>query len=285
MMKKWGALSLAILATFVRIIRRGKIIFIRLHAVEPSPQAFVQTDEFEFSDDDDCSSVSSEEEEEGNSPMTSFEDQQDVDKDFRVKGSSFYLKLQWQNSISRHMRRRRSGGERFAWSQFTSSKNVVKLWDSLGLGLDVFEENNDNDSRRVVSIWDFKKDEKNSNFSSWHWTIPAVASPKMVFTAERNEKGDGVVLGGYDIRMRRRIPAVSAEWCSPSAAVTEMLTVSTGGVEKVYVRDEITGLLTVGDVRNVTAPLENVTDCDGDRWWDADADIVDDEFGFVDGSR
>ncbi|KAL2519048.1 Uncharacterized protein Adt_15295 [Abeliophyllum distichum] len=221
--------------TEIIFLRRGKTIFIRVHAVEPSPQAFVQTDEFEFSDDDDCSSVSSEEEKEGNSPMTSFEDQQDVDEDFRVKGSNFYLKLQWQNSISRHMRRRRSGRE--------------------------------------------------SNFSRWHWTIPAVASPKMVFTAERNKKGDGVVLGGYDKRMRRRVPEVSAEWCSPTAAVTEMVTVSTGGIEKVYVRDDITGLLTVGDVRNVTTPLENVTECEGDRWWDADADIVDDEFGFVDGSR
>lgn len=246
---KWGALILAVSATFVCIIRRGKIISIPLHAVKPSSQAFVQTDEVEFSDDDDCSSVSSEEGE---------EDQQDVDEDFRVKGSSFYLKLQWQNSISKHMRRLRSGGERFGWSKLTSSKSVVKLWDSLGIGFDCFEEDDYNDS------------------------TPSVESPKMVFTAKRNENGAGVVLGGYDIRLRRRAPAISAEWCLPGEDVAGVMTVSTGGVEKVYVRDDINGILTVGDVRNVTAP---VTECDGDRWWDANAVIVDDEFRFVDGSK
>lgn len=249
---KCGALILAVSATFVCIIRRGKIISIPLHAVEPSSQAFVQKDEAEFSDDDDCSSVSSEEDE---------EDQQDVDEDFRVKGSRFYLKLKWQNSISRHMKRLRSGGERFGWSKLTSSRSVVKLWDNLVLGSDCSEKNNDNDS------------------------IPSVATPKMVFTAKRNENGAGVVLGGYDIRLRRRVPAISAEWCLPAEAVAGTMNVSTGGVEKVYVSDDIKGILTVGDVRNVTAPVENVTERDGEMWWDANTVIVEDEFRFVDGSR
>ncbi|KAL2546438.1 uncharacterized protein Fot_15671 [Forsythia ovata] len=90
---KWGALILALLATLSSIIRRIKIFFIHLHAFKSSPQAFVQSNDLEFSDDDEFASVSSQEEERS-SPMTSFEDQQDVDEEFSVKGSNLYSRSQ-----------------------------------------------------------------------------------------------------------------------------------------------------------------------------------------------
>ncbi|KAL2546437.1 hypothetical protein Fot_15670 [Forsythia ovata] len=82
----------------------------------------------------------------------------------------------------------------------------------------------------------------------------------MVFTVEGNDKGDGVVFGGYDTRMPRRVPAISAEWRSPDESVTAVVSLATSSVEKVYLRDNVTGVLTVGDVRNVTVPLENVVE-------------------------
>ncbi|CAI9756059.1 unnamed protein product [Fraxinus pennsylvanica] len=236
---KWGALILALLATFSSIIRRIKIIFIHLHAFKPSPsQAFVQSNDFEFSDDDECSSVSSQEEE-GSSPATSFQDQQAVDEDFCVKGSNFYLRSQSQNGNLRNRGRQCCGGEWLPLSEFTSGKNVVKLWD--------------------------------------YWTIPevTVASPECFLTEEGNGKGDRVVFNGYDTRMPRRVPAISAKWRSPAAAVTEVVSSATGGVEKFYMRDTATGVLTVGDVRNLTAPVENVAEYDGDTWQDADFVFVD----------
>jgi len=55
------------------------------------------------------------------------------------------------------------------------------------------------------------------------------------------------------------------------------LRVESGGVQKVYVRDDGRHGVTVGDMRNVSTPLGNVTESDADTWWDADAIVVSDE--------
>ncbi|KAI3467079.1 hypothetical protein Pfo_023742 [Paulownia fortunei] len=275
---KWGALIFAIFATFSSIIRRIKLFFIRFRTVKPSSH---QNEEIiEFSEDDDISLASSDDEqEEGeNRPTTSFIGQHRVDEDFCVRGSSFCFKNQWQNGHLRQRRRRNSGG---AWSEFafSSGKNVVKLWDSLGLSLDFDEDLFNYDSKSVVSTWDCDQDQKTSQFSGGVWNIPAagpMASATVVLAAEGNGKGEGVILGGYDTRMRRGVPAFYAEWSSPAEKLRGVSTA--GGVGKVYVRDDVSGLLTVGDVRNVRRPLESVRESDGDTWWDADAVIVEDEF-------
>ncbi|EYU40763.1 hypothetical protein ABFS82_12G076900 [Erythranthe guttata] len=276
---KWGALIFAIFAAFNSIIRRIKLVFIHFHAVKSSSSNQLYDEVFEFSEDDDFSLAASSDDDdddggddddervdrdgENNPATTSFRGQRRVgDEDFGVRGSGFCL-------------RQRNGGG--AWSEFACGKNVVKLWDSLGLSLDFDEDLFNYDSESVVSTWGFDDhDETPSRFSGGGWNIPArgEASASMVLTAEGNGKGDGVIFGGYDTRMRRSFPALFAEWSSAAAKVAA---VATGGVGKVYVRDNASGTLTVGDVRNVRKPLESVRETDGDTWWDADAVIVENE--------
>ncbi|KAG8366626.1 hypothetical protein BUALT_Bualt17G0099300 [Buddleja alternifolia] len=254
---KWGAVIIAILATFSSIFKRIKLILIRVHTVKPS--SMHQNEEItEFSEDDDVSLASSDDEqEEGekNSPTTSFRRH---DEDFCVKGSQ---------NVHLRQRRRRSGGG--AWSEFTSGKSVVKLWDSLGLSLDFDEDLINYGSNDVVSLWDY--DQGQEEYSGGVWNIPAV-----VMTAESDGKGDGVVLGGYDTRMRSRVHSLYGEWRSPAAEGVAGIE-NGGGVSKVYVRDEVNGVVTVGDVRNMRMPLGSVRESDGDTWWDADAVIVENE--------
>lgn len=274
---KWGAVIFLLFATLRSLIKRIKLIFIHFYSlIKPSPRPSTGAEDFEFSEGDDCSSISSEEEEEQNIQTTSFSDQRKFDGDFCVKGR--------QNGNLRLRRRRSSGGERFAWSEFACGKHVVKLWDSLDLGLNFVEDNDNHNSKSVVSLWDFDHDEKNGNSFGRSWNIPALAmaSPAVVLTAEGNEDGDDVVLGAYDKRMPSGIPAIYAEW-GPTTSTTAAA-VSAGGVEKVYVRNGVTGALTVGDIRKLKSPMENATEPSGETWWDADAAIVEDEFELVDES-
>ncbi|XP_073049982.1 uncharacterized protein [Primulina eburnea] len=271
---KWGALIFAILATFSGIIRRIKLIFFRLHTIIPSPNRFQQ---IVISEDDDISLASSsddereeeeEEEEECTRPTTSFSGQQRVDEGSFVKDP---CRL-------RNLRRGICGGDGFDWSDFTSGKNVVKLWDSLSSSFNFGLDFDDFESDDVVSTWDFDRRRDSNGFPGRISNIPAV-----VFMAEGNEKGDGVVLRGYDTRVRSRVPDLYAEWrSSPAAKVAAASTTVIGG--KIYVRDDVSGVLTVGDVRNVRMPLEKTGDSDGETWWDADDLVIEDEYVVVDKS-
>uniref|UniRef100_A0A5B6YGY0 Uncharacterized protein n=1 Tax=Davidia involucrata TaxID=16924 RepID=A0A5B6YGY0_DAVIN len=248
---KWGALILALVATFSGIlINRIKILLNRfrrlktLASSEPLLQQF-DDDESDFSDDDTCSSASSEDED--YESTSSFEDRQSVDEDFCVAGSSLRL------------RRCRSRGDRFSWSDFATGKSVVKLWDSFGLGLDL-----EDSSGSVISIWDLNKDKKISSIFGGRCQIPSISmsSPEVILSAEMNNRNN-VALGLYDTRVGRQIPAISAEWWPKRGKIVG---INSGGVEKVYVRDEVTGALTIGDMRNVKTPLQNLTESDGDTW-------------------
>lgn len=269
---KWGALIFAIFATFGSIIRRIKLVFIRFHAVKPSSNHAEDVFEFSDDDDDDVSVASSDDEHEGGEdrPTTSFRGQHRVDEDFCVRGSILSFKSQWQNGQLRQRRRRSGCGG--VWSEIACGKNVVKLWDSLGFSLDIDEDLFNYDSKSVVSTWDCRHEGKTAgDFSGDVWA----ARPTVLLTAESHGKGDGVILSGYDARMRSGAPALYAEWMSPAENVGG---VSTAGVSKVYVRDDVSRVVTVGDVRNVRKPLECVRESDGDTWWDADAVIVENEF-------
>ncbi|CAA3021928.1 Hypothetical predicted protein [Olea europaea subsp. europaea] len=264
---KWGAVIFLLFATLRSLIKRIKLIFVHFCSlIKPSPHPF--SEDFEFSEGDDCSSISSEEEEEKNIQTTSISGQRKIDGDFCVKGR--------QIGNLRQRTRRSSGDERFAWSEFTCGKHVVKLWDSLDFGLNLAEDNDNNNCKSVVSLWDFDHEEKKGNSFGRRWNIPALAmeSPEVVLTAEGNEKRDDVVLGGYDKRMPRGIPAIYAEWGPTNSTAAAAAAVSTGGVEKVYVRNGVTGGLTVGDIRKLKTPIENVTESGGETWWEADAVIV-----------
>ncbi|XP_004238933.1 uncharacterized protein [Solanum lycopersicum] len=268
---KWGALILAILATFSSLIRKIKLLFIYVRRIKPSAEPLLQYlgEDFDISDDDDeddkCSSAAA--------PSSDDEDllDQQIDEDFTVAGSCFYFR----EKGNLRFRRRRNSLERFPWTEFSAGKNVVKLWDSLALGLDYEYEDLSNS---VVSLWDLNQEEKIGNLFTGSSKVPSVAmaSPSMVLSSEVKNDRNGVVLAAYDTRMRSNSPAIYADWGKGSGKVVG---VNGSGVGKVYVRNESAGKLTVGDLRNVKTPLEKI---DGDTWWDADAVIVEEKF---DGSK
>lgn len=290
---KWGAIILAIFATFSSIIKRIKIIHIR--RIKSSSESLLQhlDIDLDLSEDDDSTNDSSwassdNEDDDDDIPTStaSFLDPFSGDRDFRVKGSTDYYKSQGQNGhlrLRRHRQNESSGGcEGLAWADFGAGNNVVKLWDSLGLslGFDSFDDYSDSES--VVSLWDFDKEKKISDVFGGLGHSPAsfaaaVPSRPVVLSAKASDKSNGVVLGAYDTRMGGQKPALYAEW-GRSSSPAKVVGLKSGGVDKVYVRDDVGGALTVGDVRKVKTPLESVTETDGDLWWDADAVILDDEF-------
>lgn len=282
---KWCAIILAVIATFTSIFTRIKLLIIRVRSIKRSSSSkhLLQhlDDDFDFTDDDDTpSSVSESDDEDLFDSTSSFDgqnqnqNQNQFDQDFRVAGSnSSYGDNQSKNTNNSNLRRRRSGCDLFSWSDFAAGKSVVKLWDSLGLGLD-FQDS----FASEISIWDLDKDHKISSFLGGKHRIPAMemSSPAVVYLAEMSNS-DHVLLGAYDRRMGSKNPTVYAEWGPP---LRKVFGVSSGGVEKVYVEGggAATGALTVGDLRNVRTPLGSLTESDADTWWDADTVINHDEF-------
>ncbi|XP_052184660.1 uncharacterized protein LOC127796527 [Diospyros lotus] len=261
---KWGALILALVATFSGVITRIKLLVLRFckdkFLLSSGPRWTQQLDE-EDDEDRSCSSDSSENDEEDDEPTTSFQDRHPVDEVFSVAGSGRDLR----------QRRRRSGGDRHWWSELGSGKNVVKLWDSIGLWSEPEDE-----SESVVSIWDLNKDQKVSSFSSRGCEIPAmsISSPAVIYSAGSNKR-DNIFLGVFDTRVGGQTPAIHTQWRPLRGKVVG---IGSGGVEKVYVMEDVGGASRVGDMRNVKRPLENLTESNGDTWWDADAVIIPNSF-------
>lgn len=278
---KWGAFIIAVIASFGTIISRIKILVIRLQchfckssASEPLLSNF-DGEDFTSEDDDeddDASWSSSSEFDEAEllSPSSSCSGGSDclpADEDFRVKGYD-----QGQNRNLGLRRRRSFVDQRFSWSDFSTGKSVVKLWDSLGLGLGL----DGCPAQRVVSLYDMEKEEKLSSIFGGKWGISASAtsSPGSILSAGASESGR-VSLGVWDTRVGCRIPAILAEW---GPHLGKIVGVASNGDKKVYVRDDVTGGLTIGDLRNVSSPLKKLTEADVDEtWWDADSVIVTDE--------
>ncbi|KAM7468349.1 hypothetical protein LguiB_015911 [Lonicera macranthoides] len=127
------------------------------------------------------------------------------------------------------LRRRLIGG---SWSDFSSWKSVVQLWDSLGLSLD-FEDS--------------------SSFCSDKISSKYMSSPVVVLRAN----SESIAFGAYDTRVAHEIPVISIEWQS---RLGNVVGICSSGVEKVYIRDDNAGALTVGDLRNVKTPLEKLTE-------------------------
>lgn len=254
---KWGALILALLATFTSMINRIKILIVRLRkrgslATQPlhsEPDA----DGFSESEDESCSSISSDDEGAAAEPLFPIEDEQNV----RVG----YCEDERQSNRT-GLRRRRSIGDRVSLSELTSGRNVVKLWD--GLSLD--------NPRGCLSIYDLSKDPNVSSFlgGTCQFTAVPKASPSVVVSA-MTENAKSTALRVWDARVGLQIPAIFAEW---RPQIGKIVSVGTGGIGKVYVRDGDTGEFAVGDLRNVSSPLQNVTERDGQTWWDADAVMV-----------
>lgn len=262
---KWGALILALIAAFGSVVRRIRLVVLRLRKAGNSGISEPLLSQLDFSDDDDdtCSSSSSVDEEEEYQTTTSFEERTDttVDEDFNVAGSCYNGEEQWQNRNLK-LRRRRSSGDRFSWSDFANGKSVVKLWDGVGLGLDL-----ENSSGSFVSIWDLNRCQTAARSA-------ASPSPSLVVSAAVYDKRRSVGVSVWDARVGWQRPTIFTEWRQP---VARNAGPNSGGVEKLYVTDDARCALTGRDVRKVNSPLEELTECDGDTWWDADAVIVADE--------
>ncbi|XP_062006030.1 uncharacterized protein LOC133723228, partial [Rosa rugosa] len=154
----WGALILAVIASFGTIITRINFVIIRrLRHKTAEPLCLREEDDFSDIDDDDdetysistSSSVSDEDEEEEDDRR---------DEDFNVSGAD-----RGQNRNLRLRRGRSFAGlnlNRFSWSDFASGKSVVKLWDNLALGLDLDDDSDD----RTVSVYDMNKQKKINSF-------------------------------------------------------------------------------------------------------------------------
>ncbi|XWS63545.1 hypothetical protein CRYUN_Cryun06bG0108400 [Craigia yunnanensis] len=268
---KLGALILALVASFSTIINRLKILIIKFqrHHSLPSQPLLHDTD---FDTDTDSSRASSDGESEYEEPSTS-QNWRQIDEDFRVRGSG-HIDDQRQTRNFNLQKRRSSIGDLFSWAEeLTGGKSVVKLWDNLGLGfgfdldesdsvLNVYDANNET---RLLSIFG-----GNSVFQ----TVSAPSSsPSVVVTAGADSSSRRVAISTWDTRLHCRLPAILAEWRSKKI-VEKIAAVNANGVEKVYIRGDVTGKLTLGDMRMVSSPL---TESDVDTWWDADAVIVSDE--------
>ncbi|XP_061339470.1 uncharacterized protein LOC133286129 [Gastrolobium bilobum] len=244
---KWGALILALLATFRTIL----IIIFRQHV--PSIPLLIHHGDDDYSDTE-------EEDELSNSTLSSESEDDDDDDEqdrtgeyFRVRGSG--------NGDGGFLRRRRSIGDIFSLSEIVNSKSVVKLWDTIGFGFDHCASSDGS----VVSVYGVNEEQGLRPIPTGKPPTPAVScsSPAVVVSAGENSSGN-LALSIWDTRLRRRIPAMLAEW-GPSLGKT--VGVESGGVQLVYVRDDSRHGLTVGDMRNVRSPLENVTESNLDQCW------------------
>lgn len=274
---KWGAFIIAMIASFGTIISRIRILVIRLQchfsnssASQPllsnfDDEDFTSDDDDEDEDDAVSLSSSSEFDEDELPSSPSYSDKAEY---FRVRGSAHYADLGQNRNLG--LRRRRSFvDQRFSWSDFSSGKSVVKLWDSLGLGLGL----DGGPTQKVVSVYDMEKEQKLSSIFGGKQRISA-SSPASILSAETSEAGR-LMLGVWDTRVGCRIPAILAEW---GPHLGKIVGVASDGDEKVYFRDDVTGGVTIGDLRNVSSPLKKLTEADVEEtWWDADTVIVSDE--------
>ncbi|XP_039068886.1 uncharacterized protein LOC120215230 isoform X3 [Hibiscus syriacus] len=261
---KWGALILVLLASLSTIINRLNILIIRSRRNRSlTNQPLLYGTDFD-TDTDSSSCSSSDDEGEYDEPSAS-QNWRQVDEDFRVRGSGHFT-----------LRKRRSSiGDLFSWAEeLTSGKSVVKLWDNLGLGFRLDLDESDN----VLNVYDVNKETRMGSIFGGKNEFQAVSasSPAVVVSAGADSSTGRVAVSVWDTRLHCRGPAILTEW-SPKKPMEKISAVNADGVDKVYIRDHVTGTLTVSDMRKASSPLSNVTNSDVDTWWDADAVIVSDE--------
>ncbi|XP_040999198.1 uncharacterized protein LOC121245000 [Juglans microcarpa x Juglans regia] len=275
---KLGALILAIVASFGTLVNGIKVFIVkikRVNSIASEPLLKFVVDDYTDSEDETCSLSSSylddeEEDSDDDDDEPKLHRYQPMDDDFRVAGGSGrYVESHGENPKPKLRRG-------FSWADLTGGRSVVKLWDKLGSGLDFDDDGTAGDESysSVFSVYQTNRDQR--IVSLWGGTPAAASKSAPVIVAARRTSGSGdVSLGVWDSRLRRRIPAIFAEW---RPQLGKIVGIGCGGVEKVYVRDDASADLTVGDMRNVSSPLTNVTASDMDSWWDADdAVFVEDE--------
>lgn len=255
---KWSALILALVATFGSLITKINvhIITFRRHPL-PSTTP-LNGDDYSSSDDED-----DDEDDEETSSSSEFEEEEEEDErtpsslktSFNRRVLDDYDQIVDQSTSGINngkLKRRRSICDIFSLSEIVNNKNVVKLWDTIGFGLGL----------------DF--DDVEDYYAGSLARQPPYAAEDVFLTAEKNGHGKTAVTV-WDSRIRRRLPAVIAEW-KPNMG--NIVNVGFGEVETFYVRGDVNNDVMVGDLRNVSMPLEDVKECDGDIWWDSDAVIL-----------
>lgn len=217
---KWGALVIAILAAFCGLVASIKFLILKISRIKIIPSSAVNSIKL-LSEDDFDSDSDDDVDDDTRSSISSEDDEEEYEERAGFSDGEFTVAGEF--------------GRRFSWSDFAAGRSVVRLWDNLTSGFDIDEDQLDG----VVSIWDFSGEK--------------CGAPAVVLSAEKVDNG-GVLLGLYDDRVRRGSPETTAEW--PWLRRRAAAGVSAGGVEQVYVRDDATGALTVGDLRNVKSPLD-----------------------------
>ncbi|KAJ7954109.1 putative Transmembrane protein, partial [Quillaja saponaria] len=240
---KWGAVILALIATFGGIINRVKILIIKFQQKKHSLSSFphlVDDDDFSSDEDDEAtyssaSSVSSDDEEEDEPTSSGSVNWRQIDEDFSVGGFGHYFDDQWQNSNIR-LRRCFSIGEFLPLSEFVNRYSVVKLWDSIGFGLGLDFEDDSEYYGGAMSVYDVNEEHRIGSLSATCKQIPAISSPSQSVIVTAGATGSGnLALKIWDTRIRCRIPAIIAEW---KPHLGKIVGVGSGGVEKVYFRDD-----------------------------------------------
>ncbi|CAN6934198.1 unnamed protein product [Brassica oleracea] len=254
---KWGALIIAFLAYFTNFITRLKSLVVRLRKIDVSISSPTLFDDYDSDSDVSCSSSASSDDEDEDGEEDDAEDEEDVDSiynrgwvngSFRVRGSD-----QGQNDNFTCLRG--SFGDLFSWPDLgrMGSSGVVKLWDYLDI-------DEDGDGENVVASF-----LRNCSSSS--------ASPSSFFLTAEKKGSDAVKVEACDPRAGFRMPALLAEWRQPGRLLGNIIGVDVGGVEKIYVRDDVSGKIAVGDLRRFNGALTDLTESDSETWWDADVVI------------
>ncbi|XP_022775548.1 uncharacterized protein LOC111317384 [Durio zibethinus] len=262
---KWGALILTLVASLTPLINRLKILILRFrrgHTL-PSQTLLYETD---FDTDTDSSCPSSDDEQEYEEPSIS-QNWRQVDEDFRVRGSGHVIDDQWQNCNFTLRNRRSSIGDMFSWAhELTSGKSVVKLWDNLGLGLNLGLDESDN----VINVYDVNKETTLTSIFGGKANFQVVSAPSssssVVLSAGTDWSSRRVAVRSWDTRLYCRLPAILAE-LRPKKSEEKIAAFNVDDVEKVYIRGDVTGKLTVGDMRKVSSSLRNLTESDVDTCW------------------
>ena len=252
---KWGALILAFIATFRTITN---ILIIRFRQNAPSLSSIPLLNDY---DGDDYSDTEEEEDETTSSSSDSEDDNEDDAAEHR---NGEYFRVRGSDNGDGGFLRRHSIGDLFSLAEIANSKSVVKLWDTIGLGLGLGFNNSD--SSDFVSVYDDDEDRRIRPVATGKPPAPAVSCASRAVVVSAGESASGnLAVRIWDRRLRRRMPAVIAEW---GPTVGKTVGVESGGVQKVYVRDDGRYGFTVGDMRNVRSPLENVTESNvDDTWW------------------
>ncbi|CAN8313281.1 unnamed protein product [Cochlearia groenlandica] len=230
-------LLLAIFASFTSFATRLKSFVVCLTSVDhvPLPSTALAYD-YESDSDSSCSSASSSEDENDEEEL----DQDD--EDLRVKRFGYYNDNEEEKGINGNIPWiRRSFGDLLSWPDlggFGSSGGVVKLWDSLDL-------NGENGHQKTMA----------SIFGDGGGVISSWLSPAVVLAAEEKKVSDAVEVSAWDARAGFGMPALLAEWTQPGRLLGKIVTVNGGDVDKIYVGDNVTGEITMGDMRMVNGSV------------------------------